>query len=115
MLAFTIRFVQQSVLLSSDFDFKKTYFVILGIAGINPYQGTLGSVGIAQFAVQVALAYEIDARQMPSNWTEGYWLQGSSGPGQPAGQIYGTEVFEVSTSVKRLIGRRLIDDSLTPT
>jgi len=30
--------------------------MIIGIAGINPFEGTLGSVGIARFAVQVALA-----------------------------------------------------------
>jgi purine nucleoside permease len=46
---------------------------IVGIAGINPYQGTLGTAAFARFAVQVALQYELDARQMPSNWTTGYW------------------------------------------
>lgn len=34
---------------------------------------------------------------MPSNWTTGYWLQGTSEPGTMDDvEIYGTEVFEVS-------------------
>lgn len=75
---------------------KLTDSLVGGIAGVNPYMGTLGTVGLARYAIQVALAYELDARQIPSNWTTGYWLKDSTGPGQPAGDIYGTEVFEVS-------------------
>lgn len=68
-----------------------------GIAGVNPYVATTGSVGLARYAVQVALAYELDARQIPSNWTTGYWVQGTKRPGTLEGaNIYGTEVFEVS-------------------
>lgn len=63
--------------------------------------GTLGSVGLARFAVQVALAYEMDAREIPSNWTTGYWLQGTSEPGTMDGiEIYGTEVFELNTNLR---------------
>ncbi|ORX39096.1 purine nucleoside permease [Kockovaella imperatae] len=92
-----------ALLLSHKFDFRKTYFMIAGIAGINPFEGTLGSVGLAQFAVQVALAYELDARQIPSNWTTGYWLQGTNQPGDPPNpdDIYGTEVFELNTNLRQ--------------
>ena len=31
--------------------------LIAGIAGVNPFEGTTGSVGLARFAVQVALAW----------------------------------------------------------
>jgi hypothetical protein len=40
-------------------------------------------------------SYELDARQIPANWTTGYWLQGSDAPGETTTDIYGTEVFEV--------------------
>ncbi|KAK1925972.1 purine nucleoside permease [Papiliotrema laurentii] len=95
-----------AVLLSPDFDLTSTYLQLIGvsfiagIAGINPYMGTTGSVGLARFAVQVALAYEIDSRQIPSNWTTGYFLQGSTEPGKRAGNIYGTEVFELNTNLR---------------
>jgi purine nucleoside permease len=40
-----------SALVYSDkFDFTKTYFMVAGIAGINPEVGTLGSVTFAKYA-----------------------------------------------------------------
>ena len=74
--------------------------LIAGIAGVNPYMGTLGSVSLARFAVQVALAYEIDARQIPSNWSTGYYLYGTYAPDEKATYAYGTEVFELNTNLR---------------
>ena len=56
---------------SDKFNFKKTYFLIAGIAGINPKVGTLASVTFAKYAIQVALQYEFDAREIPDNFTTG--------------------------------------------
>lgn len=56
---------------SSLFDFRLTYFLIAGIAGVNPKLATLGSVTFAKYAVQVALQYEFDAREIPANFTTG--------------------------------------------
>ena len=89
-----------AVILSDKFDLTETYFLIGGIAGINPYTGTLASVGFAQYAIQVALAYEIDSRQIPSNWSTGYFLYGSTEPDQPAQNVYGTELFELNTNLR---------------
>ncbi|SDA02985.1 BZ3500_MvSof-1268-A1-R1_Chr11-1g03249 [Microbotryum saponariae] len=87
--------------LSPLFCLQQTYFLIAGIGGVNPYAGTLGSAAFARFAVQVALEYELDARQMPSNWTTGYWMQNTAGPGQLSAtkDLYGTELFEVNTNL----------------
>ena len=60
-----------ALMLSDCFNLKKTYFLIAGIAGVNPEQATLGSVTFAKYAVQVALQYEFDARQIPENFTTG--------------------------------------------
>lgn len=54
------------------FDFRLTYHLITGIAGVNPYEGTLGSAMFARFAIQWALMYELDAREMPPDWSTGY-------------------------------------------
>ena len=54
--------------------------MIAGIAGINPEIATLGSVAFARYAVQVALQYEFDAREIPKNWTEGYVPFGAYSP-----------------------------------
>lgn len=45
--------------------------MIAGIGGVNPEVATLGSVTFARYAVQVALQYEFDAREIPSNYSTG--------------------------------------------
>jgi purine nucleoside permease len=82
------------------FDLKKTYFLIGGIAGINPKYGTLADVAFSKYAVQVALQYEFDAREIPSNFTTGYVPQGAYAPWEYPESIYGTEVFEVSEALR---------------
>ncbi|KAG5636631.1 hypothetical protein H0H81_007372 [Sphagnurus paluster] len=84
------------------FDLTQTYFLIAGIAGVNPRYATTGSVTFARYAVQVALQYEFDARQKPANFTTGYVPQGSYSPDQYPLEIYGTEVFEVNDSLRKL-------------
>ncbi|THU78827.1 purine nucleoside permease [Dendrothele bispora CBS 962.96] len=91
-----------SLLHSAKFDLRQTYFLIAGIAGINPKLATTGSVTFARYAVQVALQYEIDAREIPSDFPTGYFPQGSQAPGQYPGNIYGTEVFEVNDDLRQL-------------
>lgn len=40
--------------LSTTFDLTQSYFLVAGIAGINPYHGTLGTAAFARFSVQVS-------------------------------------------------------------
>lgn len=84
------------------FNFTLTYFLIAGIAGVSPKVATLGSVTFARYAVQVALQYEFDAREIPANFTTGYVPQGSTSPTQYPQSIYGTEVFEVNDALRQL-------------
>ena len=88
--------------LSPLFNLKSTYFLIAGIAGANPKVTTLGSVTFARYAIQVALQYEFDARELPQNFTTGYFPQGANSPDQYPGDIYGTEVFEVNEPLRQL-------------
>ena len=69
---------------------------------MNPEVATLGSVTFARYAVQVALQYEFDAREIPSNFTTGYVPQGSFSPTEYPQSIYGTEVFEVNDALRQL-------------
>ncbi|KAF8074731.1 purine nucleoside permease-like protein [Lyophyllum atratum] len=91
-----------ALLYSPSFDLTSTYFLIAGIGGISPKLGTIGSVTFARFAVQVALQYEIDAREKPADFPTGYIPQGSSAPGQYPGTLYGTEVFEVNDALRKI-------------
>lgn len=85
---------------SALFDLSKTYFMVAGNAGINPTCGTTGSVAFSRYVVQVALQYELDPRDIPSNYSTGYIPQGTEAPGQYPVYIYGTEVFELNANLR---------------
>ncbi|KAJ5219443.1 uncharacterized protein N7498_001542 [Penicillium cinerascens] len=91
-----------SVAFSPLFDLSQTYVFIAGIAGVNPKRVTLGSVTFARYAVQVALQYEIDIRELPSSYSTGYIPLGSDYPDQYPTSIYGTEVFEVNADLRSI-------------
>ena len=86
--------------LSPLFNLTKTYFLIAGIAGINPHEGTTGTAAFARFAVQVAIQYEIDAREIPANFSTGYFPLGTLYPTSYPKNIYGTEVFELNVNLR---------------
>ncbi|EME87769.1 uncharacterized protein MYCFIDRAFT_126171 [Pseudocercospora fijiensis CIRAD86] len=84
------------------FDFTSTYFMIAGIAGVNPEVATISSVTYARYAIQVALQYEFDPREIPANFSTGYIPLGSTQPDQYPTLIYGTEVFEVNQNLQKI-------------
>ena len=58
--------------LDPRFDFSHSYWIIAGIAGGSPDRISLGSAAWARWVVDGDLAYEIDAREVPSDWPTGY-------------------------------------------
>ncbi|KJZ75398.1 hypothetical protein HIM_05324 [Hirsutella minnesotensis 3608] len=107
-----------AIVLSHRFDLSQTYFLMAGIAGVNPIRATLGSVALSRFAVQVALQLEIDPRSLPANWTTGYIPYGRDYPYDYPTITYGTEVFEVSERLREaaysLASRAtLVDDAVS--
>jgi purine nucleoside permease len=106
-----------ALVFSGYFDLEKTYFMIAGIAGVNPEVATLASVTFAKYAVQVALQYEFDAREIPDNFTTGYVPLGAYSPDQYPVNIYGTEVFEVNEALRdiaiSLASTAILNDSTT--
>ncbi|TVY34643.1 Purine nucleoside permease [Lachnellula occidentalis] len=91
-----------SIAYSSLFDLRHTYFLIAGVAGVNPKVSTIGAVTFARYAIQVSLQYEIDAREKPQDWNTGYFPQGSSLPTDYPSELYGTEVFEVNQQLQEI-------------
>ncbi|KAF8138071.1 purine nucleoside permease [Mycena galopus ATCC 62051] len=91
-----------ALIFSRSFNLTSTYFLVAGIAGVNPKLATIGSVTFARYAVQVGLQYEIDAREIPAQFPTGYFPQGSTAPGQLPGWWDGTEVFEVNENLRQL-------------
>ncbi len=66
--------------LDARFDFSQAYWLVAGIAGIDPADGTLGSAVWANSLVEGDLGYEIDAREIPDGWPTGYLPYGRYEP-----------------------------------
>src|SRR6266700_7508791 len=58
--------------LDPRFDLSHAYWLIAGIAGGSPDRISLGSAAWARWVVDGDLGYEIDAREIPPDWTTGY-------------------------------------------
>ncbi|MGO9451277.1 MAG: purine-nucleoside phosphorylase [Candidatus Binataceae bacterium] len=95
-----------ALLLSRQFELTHTYFLIAGIAGVDPKRATVGSAAWARYVVDFGLESEIDAREMPAGWESGYFAIGSTGPGQlPKSTVkaYATEQFELNETLLQKI------------
>ena len=85
--------------LDPRFDLRKTYFLIAGIAGIDPARGTTGTATWARYLVDAGIAHEIDAREMPKKWQSGYIGIMTKGPGEKPKFEYQTEVAQLDEAL----------------
>ena len=58
--------------LDPRFDLSHAYWLVAGIAGGSPERTSLGSAAWARWVVDTDLGYEIDPREIPSDWPTGY-------------------------------------------
>src|ERR1700753_3866732 len=58
--------------LDPRFDLSHAYWVVAGIAGGSPDRISLGSAAWARWIIDGDLAYEIDAREIPPDWSTGF-------------------------------------------
>ena len=86
---------------SEVFDLRRTWWVVTGIAGINPKLGTLGSAAWADWLVAFGLQWELDAREKPASWPSGYTGLFTRGPWQKPGLDYGTELYRLDPKLVR--------------
>jgi purine nucleoside permease len=86
----------EALVFGGKFDLTKTYFLVAGIAGVDPAAGTLGSVHWARFAIDVGLQNEIDPREAPDDWSAGYLAIGAPAPGKKVEDHYGDEVYRLN-------------------
>ncbi len=66
--------------LDPQFDLRQSYWLVAGIAGIDPADGSIGSAVWADYVVDGDLAHEIDAREIPAGWPTGYVPLGKKSP-----------------------------------
>jgi purine nucleoside permease len=88
-----------AVLFSGQFDLRETYFLVAGIAGIDPSRGTIGSAAWARYVVDGGIAHEIDARELPRGWRDGYFGVLTQSPDQVPKLEYHSEVFRLDEAL----------------
>jgi purine nucleoside permease len=81
----TVRAGLQMMALGLDarFDLTRSYWLINGIAGVNPHVATEGSAAWARHVIDGDIAYEIDSREAPTDWPHGIMALGNKTPLTP--------------------------------
>lgn len=85
--------------LDPRFDLSKAYWIVAGIAGINPNNGSVGSAAWAEWVVDRDLTHEIDAREIPADWPTGLVPLTRSHPFQdppPSQGIFSPNVYHLN-------------------
>lgn len=90
-----------ALVLSRQFDLTRTYFIVAGIAGIDPAQGTVGSAAWAHYLVDFGVQWELDAREIPAGWSSGYLGINTKSPSDKPPLDYRTEVFSLNGALVR--------------
>jgi len=67
------------------FDLRQSHWLIAGIAGISPADGAIGSAVWTDFVVNGDLAKEIDPREKPADWPDGFLSLDGVTPADPKG------------------------------
>ena len=85
--------------LDPRFDLSKAYWIVAGIGGGDPADVSLGSAVWADYVIDGDLSFEIDARQIPTNWPTGYVpLRKGTPYEEPATGDYG-EVYALNSDL----------------
>jgi purine nucleoside permease len=88
-----------ALVFSHQFDLRETYWLVAGIAGIDPHQGSLGSAAWARYLVDFGIQWELDAREAPAGWPGGYLGINTKNPGEKPPLDYRTEVFQLNEAL----------------
>lgn len=85
--------------LDQRFDLSHAYWLVAGIAGIDPADASIGSAAWARYLVDGDLAHELDAREIPADWTSGFFPLDKRGPHDPTPPNPRGEMFELDPAL----------------
>jgi purine nucleoside permease len=85
--------------LDPRFDLSHAYWLIAGIAGGSPERISLASAAWARWVVDGDLGYEIDAREIPPDWTTGYIPLRKTRPFEPPAAPLDGQVYALNSSL----------------
>jgi purine nucleoside permease len=78
------------------FDLSHAYWLVAGIAGVDPNAASIGSAAWAEYLVDGDLAHEIDSREIPADWPIGYFARNTQRPYDPHKPAPSGEVFRLN-------------------
>jgi purine nucleoside permease len=78
------------------FDLSHAYWLVAGIAGVDPADASIGSAAWAEYLVDGDLAHEIDTREMPADWPTGYFAMDTRKPYDPKKPASKGEMFQLN-------------------
>ncbi|MFC0267381.1 purine-nucleoside phosphorylase [Kushneria aurantia] len=84
---------------SPRFDFSDSWFLVSGVAGVDPHYATLGSPTWPRYLIDFGIQWELDARDIPAEWTTGYLSINTYSPTQSPHQEYGTEYYHLDDAL----------------
>lgn len=85
--------------LDPRFDLTKAYWLVAGIAGADPGKATLGSAVWTDYVIDGDLSYEIDAREIPADWTTGYVPLGKLKPFEAPAKANDGQVYQLNPAL----------------
>jgi len=80
-------------------DLSKAYWLVAGIAGVDPQDASIGSAAWAKYLVDGDLAHEFDEREKPADWTTGYFPYKGTKPYDPHKPPNKGEMFKLNESL----------------
>ncbi len=100
--------------LDPRFDLTHAYFIINGVAGVDPEDASIGSAAWANYVIGDVMA-EIDVREAPTGWPYGLFPVGSTHPNpttvRPGFNVFALNSKLVAWAFEQTRGLKLPDDS----
>jgi purine nucleoside permease len=86
--------------LDPRFDLSKAYWLVAGIAGIDPEDASIGSAVWSAYLVDGDLGHEIDPREIPEDWEFGYFARRTQRPFDTNKPEPNGEMFLINTGLR---------------
>lgn len=86
--------------LDQRFDLSHAYWLVAGIAGIDPEDASIGSAVWSTWLVDGDLGHEIDAREIPQDWEYGFFARRTQFPFDPNRPESRGEVFKTNGDLR---------------
>ena len=81
--------------LDPRFDLTHAYFLVAGIAGIDPKEGSIGSAAWASFVIN-DVSRQIDSREAPAAWPYGLFVIGAHEPNVLPARPMSSDLYELN-------------------